>query len=358
MKIALVINSLKMRGGAEVFVYSLVKELSKNSKDKILLITLFSGIHSSFSDLHSLNIEIKSCSKKKGIDFKAARKFKEIISEFQPDIINTHLSCIPTYFLAFGLKTKKWKLIHTVHNVAEKESVGLSARINKLFCKKERITFIAISDQIAKSIESMYHTDSIKTIYNGCNLFSSSSIPFENREYDMICVARFYEQKNHIFLLNAFSKMVSINPSLKLILVGDGDLKDQCVQLCKDKKIDHNVIFAGAVDNVVEYLSNSKIFVLTSIFEGNPISILEAMSVGLPIVASKVGGVPDVVINDKNGLLFEVGNESEFINCATACLETSNYISISENNLKDSNKHSIQICASNYHHFFEEFYGK
>ena len=355
MKIVEIINSLSLRGGAEVFLHSLVKEFAKHKEHELLVIPLFSTIHETFKDIGCDNVKMVTCGKRKGLDIKAAKKLKTIIDDFSPDVVHTHLSCSPTLFLAYGFKKHKWKYFHTVHNQAEKESGKIVSFINKQMIKKRIMQPIGISNQITKSIQTKYKIENVPTINNGCSLFANAKLSsFKNREFDFICVARFYEQKNHIFLLKSFKKYLENNKNSKLLLVGDGILKQECEEYCLQNDLNKNVIFAGAVNNIFEYLNNSKVLVLTSIFEGNPICILEAMSAGLPIVSSNVGGVPDIVANGRNGYLFEVNNSDEFLDKIKNASNEANWTTFSKNNLEDSKRYSIEKCCEDYINEFEK----
>lgn len=354
MKIVEVINSLSLRGGAEVFLYSLVKELAKDKNNKILVISLFDRIDESFKDIETDNVVLKTCGKKRGVDFKASKVLKQLINDFEPDVVHTHLSCSPSLYLAFGAKKRKWKYIHTVHNLADKESSGVVYLINKRLIKKNIMKPVGISNLITSSIEERYKIKGIKTIFNGSTFFKNEDLSFEKREYDFICVARFYEQKNHLFLLKTFKTFLSAHPDSRLALVGDGLLKGQCEMYCNENNMTNSVVFIGPTNDVGSYLNKSKALVLASIFEGNPICILEGMSIGLPVVSSRVGGVPDVVVDGRNGYLFESNNGEQFISCLNQVLEKNNWERIKKNNLEDIQKYSIKKCSEEYCAYFRK----
>ena len=86
--------------------------------------------------------------------------------------------------------------------------------------------------------------------------------------------------------------------------LGDGETQSRITQLVKEKHLEDNVSFEG-VKAVSEYLVNADIFILPSKYEGMPMSLIEAMGVGLPIVASDVGGIPNMIKNEEEGLLIE-----------------------------------------------------
>lgn len=107
------------------------------------------------------------------------------------------------------------------------------------------------------------------------------------KEQFVLChVGKMNTQKNHSFLIKIFSEVVKKLPDARLVLVGDGDLRDEIKNLVKDYNIEENVIFAGMCSNVQDYLSMSDAFVFPSLWEGLPLSLVEAQASGLKCFAS------------------------------------------------------------------------
>ena len=118
-------------------------------------------------------------------------------------------------------------------------------------------------------------------------------------------VGRFDVPKNHAGLLEAFRLLRETHAECRLRLVGDGDLRPDMEALAREKGIGDFVEFCGMQSNVYPYLHDADIFILPSVYEGNPMTIIEAMGTGLPIVASQVGGIPDMITDGESGLLVE-----------------------------------------------------
>lgn len=353
MKVLEVIPDLRQRAGAEVFFDSLCMQLENKKDLEIVVVVIWDLIDESFIHLkNDERIKFYCCGKKKaGIDFKSIKRFKKIVEEEKPDIIHTHRSIALTYFLSFGFKRKPWRYIHTVHNIATKEAGKYEIFLRKKYAKRGLIEQIGISDLISKTIVETYKKPVAATIYNGIKLPEIKDV---KKEYDFVCVARFSKQKNHMLLLETFKEYLIDNPTAKLLLVGGGELLDQCKQYAEKEGLLKNVVFYGHTPNAVELMNKSKVFVLSSLYEGNPISVLEAMSLGLPIIAPKVGGIPDVVENEKNGFLFEVGDKNALLECMkNALTDESKYFQLSGNNLKKSQQFSIENCAESYYSFFK-----
>ena len=118
-----------------------------------------------------------------------------------------------------------------------------------------------------------------------------------------IIVARISGRKGHRTLIEAHDVLRSSHPAGRLLVVGDGPDKRAVEQLAGDLKLDGAVRFLGARSDVDTLLEAADYFVLPSDFEGLPMSVLEAMAHGLPVIASRVGGIPEVIEHDREGLL-------------------------------------------------------
>ena len=135
-------------------------------------------------------------------------------------------------------------------------------------------------------------------------------IGIKNKKRNIISICRFVDQKN-IFEIFEIAKNLKI---YNFIILGDGYLFDNAKIYIKSNKIE-NVYLFGNKKDVFRYLYESDLFLSTSLYEGHPISILEAMSIGLPIVASKVTGNVDTIRQDYSGFFYRLGDIRDAINC-------------------------------------------
>src|SRR5262249_6549454 len=126
-------------------------------------------------------------------------------------------------------------------------------------------------------------------------------------------VGRLNEVKCQDLLLRAFAQVVVASPQTRLLLVGDGPMRGDLERLADQLGVAESVHFAGYQAQPERFLAIMDVFALTSRMEGLPLAILEAWAAGLPVVASAVGGVPDLIEHSRTGLLFQSGNESELV---------------------------------------------
>ncbi len=171
--------------------------------------------------------------------------------------------------------------------------------------------------------------EKIITIYNGISKGSFGEIDnlndnvrnvdlrneFRIKNEDIIVgsVSRFSPQKNVIALAKAAIKTVRKNKNIKFVLIGDGPLYDDVKRIVIREKIEGRILLPGWQSNIKEWLLAMDIFVLYSLWEGLPISMLEAMSVGKPIIASNIKGNNELVVDGENGFLVEPNHEEMLI---------------------------------------------
>ena len=291
--------------GAETMCENLSYELMSQGND-VMIISLYE-YHSAITErLEKRRIKVFYLDKKPGLDFSMIGKMIKIFKSEKPDVIHTHRHvmqyAIPAAIIA-GVKHR----VHTVHNVAKKENINILRKVNNLFYKFAHVIPVALSEEVQKTIAEEYHIDSknIPVILNGIDL--SKCIVKTNYEvnnyFNILHIGRFSEQKNHNGLIEAFSIFVKTHPNAILSLIGDGEKKEEIQQLVKERGISDHVKFLGIQNNVYSYLNNADVFILPSIYEGVPMTLIEAMGTGLPIIATAVGGVPDMLRNDEEGLI-------------------------------------------------------
>jgi glycosyltransferase involved in cell wall biosynthesis len=157
-------------------------------------------------------------------------------------------------------------------------------------------------------------TDIVQVIPLGINV---NEFPLKEQRYDnhqllkFTCVARLHPVKNHKLLLDAFSRLCNQFDHVELNFVGGGELELELIKQTKDLGISKNVVFWGEKnqDEIQKILSQSDIFILSSISEGLSIAALEAAACGLALISTNVGGMSELVENNITGLLVDAGDE-------------------------------------------------
>jgi glycosyltransferase involved in cell wall biosynthesis len=158
----------------------------------------------------------------------------------------------------------------------------------------------------------------IRTIWNGIPDTRHRARPEMGKVPTIAMVARCVEQKDHGLLLRA---MTRIKLPCRAVLVGDGPRLSLLRQEARDQGVQEQVDFVGNRSDVAQILAQSHVFVLPTNWEGFPLSILEAMRAGLPVIASNVGGIPEAVADRETGFLVDRGDEESFCRLLTCLLE-------------------------------------
>ena len=299
-------------GGAEVMCESLLLELAKKGHD-VLAVSLFDYESHITENLKKEGIKVICLGKKKGLDLKTISKLSKVIKEYSPNVIHTHLNALR--YVGMATIGKKIKIVHTIHSMAYREAGRKLKPLYKHFFKKKVIP-VALSEIVEKSVFDFYKFDRSKIkvpiVLNGSNLnkcIVKSDYEIKGDSIDIVHVGRFTDVKNHRGLIEAFNLLHDKYPKCRLSLLGDGELKAEIEKEVLNRQLNNSVEFMGVQSNVYPILSNADIFVLPSKVEGIPITLIEAMGTGLPIVATNVGGIPDMLKNEESALLTDVEPE-------------------------------------------------
>lgn len=288
----------------------------------------------------------------KGISLRAIRKMNKLLKQLKPDVIHTHLHSYP-YVSMYAMKHKV-KILHTIHNMPIFESKKSGRKILKFLFKHKYAIPVGISNIIAKETNELYKITDTPTIYNPVDVKKfASPAKKEHSTFTFITVGRMSEQKNQKLLLETFASVRKERPNTKLIFAGDGVLKDDLLVLANKLELD-NVEFLGNVTNIENYYAESDVFVLSSIYEGLPMTILEAMAAGLAIVSTDVGGVKDIVTN--NGLLVPSQNLEALKEAMISLIDNrQQLLELSKNSYNNAQKFDIKEIAEQYEDLYRQY---
>jgi len=357
MKILHVIPSLH-GGGAEKFTIDLCNELSK--KHDVTVCSLF-DIEDDMFMVKELNTNVKliTLQKRLGFDFKVFFRLYKLINN-NYDIINFHLRALVYSILPIIFKRKVY--FHTIHNLAAKETSQLNRYIYKFlfhFCNVEPI---AISKQVSRSIQAEYGKKFKLVINNGVEykrathkyqetLTEISALRETNHTKVFITIGRISPQKNHRILIGATNQLLSENEDIVLLIIGDDYTPDKNLRSELEKLANTRIHFLGMKDNIVDYLLCSDVFCLSSLFEGLPITLLEAMSLGTIPVCTPVGGIIDVIEDNIDGFLCKSVSEQSLYKRLKFVLEqdekTMDNIKVRSVN-KFKHSYNIEVTAGKY----------
>jgi glycosyltransferase involved in cell wall biosynthesis len=239
-------------------------------------------------------IEKKNCSVLKRSlsirdDWKTILYLRKVYNEFQPDVIHLHSS---KSGLLGRLTLPSKKIVYTIHGYDSIRIAYPRFRIIEYLMQYNCAAIIGVSRYDEIKLREDRIRRNVSFVYNGipekeCDTNLRLNIPIRYKK-TILCVARVTPQKN----LELFLKIAKLLPDYAFVWIGNTE------------KIDHhieNVFFLGNIPDAGGYCYLCDLFILTSNYEGLPMTIIEAMSYGKPIVASNVGGISEIVENGKNG---------------------------------------------------------
>ena len=294
-------------GGLERFVIDLIAE-NKNMFNQYVVCLERSG-----ELAVSCMAEIVLLDMPPGIHLDVAWKIADIVRKKQVDLIHTHNEKAQFYGGMAGLLARV-PVLHTKHGKNETDwRTKLRNNVSARLCQK----VVAVSRDAALECvqEEKIPAAKVLTILNGVDtdrfspgynqVESKKRLGIGNDTLVIGIVARLAQVKDHATLLNSCQILRESGYQFRLLVVGDGQLRGQLEALSHSLEISKQVIFTGMRQDIPDLMRAMDIFVLSSISEGISLTLLEAMACCLPIVATAVGGNPEVVVDGKTGFLVE-----------------------------------------------------
>jgi glycosyltransferase involved in cell wall biosynthesis len=303
-------------GGAERMAVNLMLALDR-SRYRVTAVSLYAPRHNELEkELAVHGIPLRFLGKRPGPDLRVAFRLAGVIEELKPDLIHTHRYVLR--YLIPVIYRKSVPIVHTVHSVADREVSRLGQRVHR-WAYRRNVKPVSIAHEVTASLKRVYGLKDCAFIPNGIPVetyqrprtdrqnwreqegFSSNALLF-------VCVARLNTAKNHPLLVKAFAEGTAGFDDAHLLLVGDGPLREEIEQLVEQYALSHRVRFLGNRNDVADILAAADVFALASDWEGNPLSVMEAMAAGKPVLSTAVGGVPELVEDGRTGILTPKGD--------------------------------------------------
>jgi len=310
-------------GGGESHLLNLVEGLDKSRFEPIVL---------SFTDgpmvdrLQQMGIQTEVIYTERPFDISKWGKVKRFIADNGIQLVHAHGTRANSN-VYWGTKKLNLPLVYTIHGWSFHEDQ--QPLIKKIRIMGEQLltrkTDVNISVSAANQRSGQKYIPGFQSVHINYGIdqrkFDPSRPPKDVRSELgipkdvtlVLFVARFTHQKQPLRLISAFAKVVKQRPDLRLLMVGDGEQKQQALDMVKQLGIESQVIFSPFRQDVPDVLASADIFVLPSLWEGLPIGLLEAMAMGKAIIVTRVDGAPEVIQHNENGLLIPVETMDEAI---------------------------------------------
>jgi glycosyltransferase involved in cell wall biosynthesis len=276
-----------------------------------------------FENLHHPHLEVAEQVRARGIpveiipcrgrlDWDAVREIRKCIEVRRIDLIHTHGYKANLYGYAAD-RPFDLPLLATCHNWAGRTiSLKTYYLLDRIVLKRfDRI--VAVSDRIVSLLRRTgIPQEKISRINNGIDIrnFSGSPISLQKHETDHVSarvgvVGRLAHEKGLQFFLKAAREILNEQPKTEFLVVGDGPERAKLESIAHKLGMDKEVTFTGTRSDMPQVYASMDIFVLPSLNEGMPLALLEAMAAGKPVVATRVGAIPSLVIPGQTGLMVE-----------------------------------------------------
>ena len=368
--IAHVIHRLQV-GGLENGLVNLINNMPKEKYRHAIICV---KDYTSFKDrIKTDDVEYYALHKKEGNDPGAHYRLWKIFKKIRPTVMHTRNIGTIEYVIAGKLAGVKY-CIHGEHG---RDMADINGNNNKyIYLRRLLSPFINTFIALSKDLE-VWLTEKVKIprrkviqLYNGVDTVRFSPIAnnlpdFTNSEgratkvFKIGTVGRFSGEKDQLTLIKAF--IILLNKSdikenkLKLTMIGDGPLKNELVHFLEEANVSNLIEMPGECNDIATHLRNFDVFVLPSLGEGISNTILEAMSSGLPVIATNVGGNPELVTEGETGFLVEPENPDMMADKIYLYIKDQEILNANGKNARHHavNKFSMNKMVEKYVHVYD-----
>jgi glycosyltransferase involved in cell wall biosynthesis len=281
------------------------------------------------------NIQIDLINERFRFDTQVVKELKSIVERTRPDVIQTHnvkshfimrLSelwrDIPWIAFHHGYTTTDVKM--RAYNQLDRWSLRKAHRVvtmNKVFAKQ--LMQAGANREGMRILHNAIDVESILNVNSDVATTLKNKLGIAEEERVIIAIGRLSKEKGQIDLVRAFAAWLQSQAHLqtKLIIVGDGPERERLEQEINSLGIKKRVVFAGQVSDVKPFYAIADLMVLPSHSEGSPNVLLEAMAANVPVVATSVGGVPEIATHKENALLVEARNSQALAQAISQLLD-------------------------------------
>lgn len=348
LNIVYIITRSDVLGGASVHLLDLAKGMINQGHQVHILV----GGEGAFTEeLKKNNINFSSLKHlKREIalthDVLGFWEVKKYLKQLKPDVVHCH-SSKAGLLGRLAAKSLNLPVVFTAHGWAFTE--GISPKKQKVYAKIEKF-LINFSDHIitVSEFDRIYgfnfgvgSPDKVTTVHNGIPVQDSQTkkVKQGDQPCKVIMVARFDDQKDQMTLIQALGLLKDKNWVMEFI--GSGPTLERCKQEANKLGLENKIKFLGQQRNVKDFLNNSDIFVLSTNYEGFPLTILEAMRAKLPVIATNVGGNNESIMGEKTGFLTKKNDVQDLSRALSTLIDDKNL--------------AVEMGKQGYERFMTEF---
>lgn len=331
MRVAFVLHVMQV-AGAEVLVREFIRRLGPRIVPHVYCLDAVGPIG---EELIASGVPVVAFGRQPGLDWRLVGRMADRMRADRIEVVHAH-QYTPFFYSSLAARRSglRPRVVFTEHGRHYPDVVPWKRRLaNRLFFDRlaDDITAVCQFSADALARKDGFVRQAIQVIPNGIDAHEYDSTEDQHavrarlgldpaRRY-VIIVARFHPVKDHATLIRAFRPVADRHDDVDLLLVGDGPLRPDIERQVSDLRLTGRVRLAGVQSNVPDWLRASDIFVLSSVSEAASVTLLEAMACGLPVVVSAVGGNPEIVRDEVDGLHVPRGDDAGFARAFIHLLE-------------------------------------
>ena len=348
-------------GGIEAMICGLANEMAKTEDVTVCSIFLPKANAVFWNKLVPQVKRISLGKSKPGFSISEIFKIYNFIKKGKFDVVNLHGFF---YYYAFSVLFlhRKIKFFYTVHSDANKENFGWEKRffvLKKCFFKWKWLHPITISQASKDSFTHLYGIDS-RLIYNGIPQVGVSKQDLVN-EYRItpntrifIHAGRISIEKNQVVLCKVFKSL--IEQKLDVVLLIAGSIQDYKIYESLETHFCERIVYLGERNDIPQLMASCDAMCLPSIWEGLPVTLLEALSVGCVPICSPVGGIANVIVDGENGYLSATSQEEDYYEKIKLflSLETQHFVRMKQKCIESFANYDIKHTSRNYLEYYRQ----
>jgi len=306
-------------GGAEVLVEQMVRELADEYR---CIVAVLDEVGEIGERLREDGFLVEHLDRSPGIDCACVRRLSDFVCRENVSLLHAHQY---TPFFQAMLSRGFWGNTPVLLTEHGRHFPDLPSRkrsiVNRLLLRKQdRMVGCGNAVQQALISNEGLPRHRVELVYNGVDLDELGTAPagartairnefgFDRADFVAVQVARLHELKDHQTALLAIDVARRTCPDIRLLIVGDGEERPSIESAIAERQLQNHVVLAGMRSDVSSLLAAADVFLLTSISEGIPLTVIEAMAAELPVISTNVGGLPEMIEEGINGHLCDSGD--------------------------------------------------
>jgi len=354
MRIAELVNNLEL-GGAERMLADLSIEL--RARGHYVHVICLRGEGPLAEPLRQKGINVSSLNKSSTASLPIVRKLGSVLLAQNIEVLHTHNPLVHHYGVVAGWRAGVRALVSTLHGPGNLDE--LRSRILYDVCCLGTSRVVSVCESLERRVHASTSIAWRRStvIPNGIDMDRFLAVsPRESAEpFTFGTVGRLAPVKDHANLLKAFRLVLERYPASRLEILGDGPLREELRAISCSLRIDGQVGFHGASLDVPGFLGKLNAFVLASLYEGLPITMIEAMAAGLPVVGTEVGGISEMVKGSGCGWLSPPGRPELLANALCGAIESNDRRQLGEAGRSFArNRYSLKTMTDSYERLFAE----